>query len=276
MKKVLLLIVPLVFSLTVVTLAQGQLPKLPAEVERQEMTSEQIGQRLSDLEAELTRLRQMLEVTAEKEVREKRVRVKERVRAERQRYMLQSLVQRTVVGGYFELEFKDFDSAKARPDLGFGSFDGTSGFDLHRTILLVASDISDALSFATELEFEHGAQEIELEYAALDYKFFGGLNLRAGVVLLPLGRLNLLHDGPIRDLVTRPLVARRIIPSTYSEAGGGLFGNFSLGKALGQEALQDFHVNYELYLVNGLQGEDGGTLFISKGGGTRDARRGGL
>ncbi|MEE8448721.1 MAG: hypothetical protein V3S39_03725, partial [Thermodesulfobacteriota bacterium] len=205
-----------------------------------------------------------------------RVRVKERVRAERQRYMLQSLVQRTVVGGYFELEFEDFDSAKARPDLGFGSFDGTSRFQSQRLILLTASDITDALSFATELEFENGTREIELEYAALDYKFFGRLNLRAGAVLIPLGRLNLLHDGPIRDLVTRPLVARRIIPSTYSDVGGGLFGNFSLGKSLGQEALQDFYINYELYLVNGLQGEDGGSLFITKGGGTRSARREGL
>ena len=42
--------------------------------------------------------------------------------------------------------------------------------------------------------------------------------------LMPVGKFNLLHDSPLNDLVDRPMVSRIIIPSTWFEAGAGIYG----------------------------------------------------
>jgi hypothetical protein len=149
----------------------------------------------------------------------------------------------TSVGGYVDLEFANDFTTKAR------------SFDQHRLVPFLYSEITDRLHFGTEIEFEHGVQienadgeaegagEISVEFATLDYRFTEALNLRAGVVLSPLGRFNLVHDSPINELTDRPLVARQVIPSTLSEAGAGLFGTVYPSSAS--------LLSYELYLVNG-------------------------
>jgi hypothetical protein len=89
------------------------------------------------------------------------------------------------------------------------------------------------LHVASEIEYEHGGAvagdeetdgEIKVEFATVDLKAADALNLRAGVILSPLGRLNVFHDAPMLDLTDRPLVDRDIIPTTLSEAGVGFFG----------------------------------------------------
>ncbi|MSP62816.1 MAG: hypothetical protein EXR72_21285 [Myxococcales bacterium] len=60
---------------------------------------------------------------------------------------------------------------------------------------------------------------------------------------MPVGRFNLAHDSPRYDLVDRPLVSTRIIPSTWSDIGGGLFGALYPGR---------HKLTYEVYLLNGL------------------------
>ena len=149
----------------------------------------------------------------------------------------------TSVGGYVDLEFSNDFTTKAR------------SFDQHRLVPFLYSEITDRLHFGTEIEFEHGVQienadgtaegagEISVEFATLDYRFTEALNLRAGVVLSPLGRFNLVHDSPINELTDRPLMALQVIPSTLSEAGAGLFGTmYPSGTSL---------LSYELYVVNG-------------------------
>lgn len=155
----------------------------------------------------------------------------------------------TSVGGYVDLEFANNFTTKAR------------SFDQHRLVPFLYSEITDRLHFGTEIEFEHGVQienadgeaegagEISVEFATLDYRFTEALNLRAGVVLSPLGRFNLVHDSPINELTDRPLVARQVIPSTLSEAGAGLFGTlYPSSTSL---------LSYEAYLVNGFNEELG-------------------
>lgn len=155
----------------------------------------------------------------------------------------------TSVGGYVDLEFANNFSTNAR------------SFDQHRMVPFIYSEITDRLHFGTEIEFEHGvrienvdgraegAGEINVEFATMDYRLTEGLNLRAGVILSPLGRFNLVHDSPINDLTDRPLVSRQVIPSTLSEAGAGLFGTiYPSGNSL---------LSYELYAVNGFNAEVG-------------------
>ncbi len=138
------------------------------------------------------------------------------------------------VGGYLDLEFKADGSG--------------STFDQHRFVPFLFAEVSDRVHVASEIEFEHGGfvagdGEIKLEFATVDFRIHEALNLRGGVVLSPLGRLNVLHDAPSLDLTERPLVTREIIPSTLSESGLGFFGT-----AYPSEL---WVIDYEVYLVNG-------------------------
>jgi hypothetical protein len=42
-----------------------------------------------------------------------------------------------------------------------------------------------------EIEFEDGAREIKLEYAAIDLRIHPSLTVRGGMLLSPLGKFNL-------------------------------------------------------------------------------------
>jgi len=125
-------------------------------------------------------------------------------------------------------------------------------FDQHRFIPFIHSEVSDRIHVLAELEFEHGGLvkgkgdsdgEIKIEFAVLDIKFSEVLTYRAGVVLAPLGSFNLNHDSPLNDLTNRPLVAREIVPTTFSESGMGFYGEWYPSDA----AVLD----YEVYVVNG-------------------------
>ena len=156
--------------------------------------------------------------------------------------------------GYFDLEFRD-DKAGDKPN----------EFDHHRLILKLHSDVTEVISFAMELEIEGGGvgsgrltdSEIVLEFAELSFAIAEEFNLKAGALLVPFNRYNLLHDSPVQDLTDRPLVDRRIIPTTWSEAGIGAFGAFHWNWG---------SLDYDVVLVNGL------TDAISASGGTRGAR----
>lgn len=124
-----------------------------------------------------------------------------------------------------------------------GITDGFS-FEARRFNLFVFSSISRFVRLTAELEFEHGTAEIALETALVDIRLHSMLNIRGGILLPPLGRFNISHDSPIYDLVDRPLVSKQIIPSTYSDVGGGLYGVFHFGRS--------HQLTYEIYVVNGL------------------------
>ncbi len=98
-------------------------------------------------------------------------------------------------------------------------------------------------------------EEIKLETALVDLLLATPINLRAGILLSPLGRFNLAHDGPRYNVIDRPLVSTQIIPATLSEVGAGFFGAFYLS------AFDRF--TYEIYAVNGLS--DGVVLGSGEG-----------
>src|SRR5881296_3010579 len=181
---------------------------------------------------------------------------------------------RTTVGGYMDLQYRLFNSSSStgvgQPSTGNGS----SSFDQQRFVPFFYSDITDRLKVAAELEIEHGIRsksndgssiEVSLEFATIDYLIHEKLNFRAGIILLPVGKFNLLHDSPLNDLSDRPLVATAIIPSTLSETGAGFYGTFyptRLSK-----------LDYELYATQGFNGYDGITPQITEANGLRDARQ---
>jgi len=146
---------------------------------------------------------------------------------------------KVAVGGYIDLEF----------------FAGTrSTFTQHRFVPFIAAQISDRLHLASEIEFEYGGDEIKVEFATLDFTLVDPAIFRAGLILMPVGRFNAVHDSPAQTLTERPLVDRYVIPTTWSEAGLGFFGDLYPSENL--------LFSYELYAVNGL---DQGTVDVADG-----------
>ncbi len=126
-----------------------------------------------------------------------------------------------------------------------------NSFGQQRLVPFIFADITDRIKFATEIEIERGGTNspqgdgsIQVEFAQLDYLIDERINLRGGILLMPVGKFNLLHDSPLNDLVDRPMVSRLIVPSTWFEAGAGIYGTF-YPTALSK-------IDYELYAVNGM------------------------
>lgn len=142
---------------------------------------------------------------------------------------------RTAVGGYVEA------NALYTREEGIGP--GLS-MELRRFNIFLYSSLGSRLRFLSELEFEHGTQEIALETAIVDLRISSALVLRAGILLPPVGAFNQNHDGPRWEFVDRPLVSTEIIPSTLSEVGFGVNGRVA--------PVAGLTLTYDAYLTNGL------------------------
>lgn len=137
------------------------------------------------------------------------------------------------IGGYFEA-----NSIYSTED---GVSDGLS-FEGRRLTLIVSAPITKRIKFLSEIEFEDGGEEIDLEFAAVDVSFSPQLNLRGGIVMNPIGAYNQNHDGPKWEFVERPNEAVDLLPVTFSNPGVGLYGKFRQN---------DWIFGYEAYVTNG-------------------------
>lgn len=115
-------------------------------------------------------------------------------------------------------------------------------FQMRRLTLFVSSAISKRIKFLSEIEFEEGTKEINIEFASVDFEFAPLLNLRGGVVMNPIGSFNQNHDGPKWEFVDRPISATQMLPATWSNVGFGLYG---------KKYEKDWVYGYEVYLTNG-------------------------
>ena len=87
-------------------------------------------------------------------------------------------------------------------------------------VLYAGYKFSDQILFNSEVEFEHASTgegdeergEVSVEFAYLDFKPWKQVGIRAGMVLLPIGFLNELHEPPIFLGARRPEVEQAIIP----------------------------------------------------------------
>lgn len=137
------------------------------------------------------------------------------------------------IGGYLE--------ANSLYQVTQGVTDGVS-FQLRRLTLFFASSISRKIKFLSELEFEDGTKEINIEFAAMDLELHPLLNIRGGIFMNPIGAFNQNHDGPKWEFIDRPLSATQMLPATWSNVGFGLHGKYFK---------QQWVFAYEFYLSNG-------------------------
>ncbi len=115
-------------------------------------------------------------------------------------------------------------------------------FQMRRLTLFISSSLAKRIKFLSEIEFEDGAKEINIEFASIDIELSPLLNLRGGIVMNPIGAFNQNHDGPKWEFVDRPLSATQLLPATFSNVGFGLFG---------KKFDKDWVLAYETYLTNG-------------------------
>ncbi|NOT16030.1 MAG: porin [Methylotenera sp.] len=170
---------------------------------------------------------------------------------------IQSLVDRTTLGGYGELHYNNFSG-----DVPSGATQAKDEIDFHRFVLFFGHRFNDWISLKSELEIEHANTEnegqVELEQAYLDFNFSEKLNAKAGIFLMPLGFINETHEPPTFYGVERNQIETRIIPSTWWEAGASLYGEIATG------------VKYQAGISSSLAAENF-DKFSTKG--VREARR---
>jgi hypothetical protein len=132
------------------------------------------------------------------------------------------------VGGYGEIIYDGFDATNES-----GAASGlTDQVDVQRLVLYFGYKFDDRVVFNSEIEYEHattgeGAEdkgEVSVEFAYLDFLLTDAVNVRTGLVLVPMGFINELHEPPIFLGSRRPEVEQRLIPTTWREIGVGLFG----------------------------------------------------
>ncbi len=131
------------------------------------------------------------------------------------------------------------------------------GTELTRMNLMVSTTLRGRVNFFAEIEFEEAGEEIVVEMAQLDLYLHPAFNPRAGMLLLPLGRYNLAHDGPRNELPSRPLEAELLLGVALAHPGLGMYGRFD------RESGARF--TYEAYAVNGYQDQ----LLLDSPDGTR-------
>jgi hypothetical protein len=177
---------------------------------------------------------------------------------------LRGLMDRVQVGGYGSLRYE-----------GSTLDDQHNTFTFRRFVLTTDADIAPRLRAYMELEFERfrklelektthpndeggleveqtvegtSDSEISLEQAWLQFDVDDWLKLRAGEILVPVGRFNLNHDDNRWNLPRRSLVDRGVsvlpVPAAWGELGAGFLGDIPVGEQ-GQ-------FSYQGYVVNGL------------------------
>lgn len=164
------------------------------------------------------------------------------------------------LAGYGEIVYENF--SKNRDDGQPAS--KPDQIDFLRNVVYVGFRFNDWILFNSEIEFEHASTgkggEVSVEFGYLDLMISTGVNIRAGMVLLPLGIINEKHEPTTFFGTLRPEVERFVIPSTWRAVGVGVYG----------EAFPSFR--YRAYLIEGLNAKSFSELNGIRGGRQSGAR----
>lgn len=147
------------------------------------------------------------------------------------------------IGGYAEITYNNLEGSDTPAEL-----------DVQRLVMLFAYKFDERTQFVTEIEYEH-VEEVFVEQAFLNYNLSDGLNVRGGLMLVPMGIINEYHEPTTFNGVERPSLDNKLVPTTWREIGLGLSGRFNSAS-----------IRYQAYLMTGslsyngdyiLRGSDG-------------------
>jgi hypothetical protein len=148
---------------------------------------------------------------------------------------------RITIGGYGDFQFRQ-SSISERADGG-----GTPTFQNTRLVLGIAAVLAEKqnILFNSEIEWEFGSREIDIEQAYVEWKMRPELAFRGGIIVPALGRFNTYHDSYLNLTTIRPLINQFIVPTAYRDAGIGVRGRFKLPHKM--------KLTYQADIVNGMR-----------------------
>ena len=162
------------------------------------------------------------------------------------------------IGGYGELHYNQIIIDAGDP--------GERGeLDFHRFGILAGYRVNDLVSIQSELQLTHGMLssedngDLSVIQAYVDLRPMRELGVRAGIVPVPVGIVNLDRNPSSYHGVERTGIETWLIPTTWREAGFGVFGD------------TDFGLRYQAYALAGLR-PDG----ITGATALREARQNGV
>ncbi|MFD2517884.1 porin [Salinimicrobium flavum] len=151
-------------------------------------------------------------------------------------------------------------------EITYNQPEGDNGeLDVQRLVMLLGYQFSDRVQFFTEIEFEH-VEEVYVEQAFVNYNIASNVNLRAGLMLVPMGIINEYHEPTTFNGVERPAIAGSIVPTTWREIGLGVTGRINSAS-----------LTYQAYVFNGFKSTDAsGKGLIGGSSGLRGGRQKGI
>lgn len=164
-----------------------------------------------------------------------------------QRILNTTATNKITIGGYGQIDYNQPESEN-----------GT--LDVHRLVVLLGYKFSDRVQFVTEIEYEH-VKEVFVEQAFLSYSLNDNLNIRGGLMLVPMGIVNEFHEPTTFNGVERPNVDKSIVPSTWREIGIGVTGR-----------INEASLRYQAYIFNGFASVNG-TKVLGGSNGLRNGRQ---
>ena len=139
---------------------------------------------------------------------------------------LSGIPQGVTIGGYGEVLYNQPNNLNGE-------------LDVQRLVMLFGYKFDDRVQFVTEIEYEH-VKEVYIEQAFVNYSIANAVNIRAGLMLVPMGIVNEFHEPTTFNGVERPSMDNKIVPTTWREIGIGVSGR-----------LDGLALRYQAYLFNG-------------------------
>ena len=148
---------------------------------------------------------------------------------------------RITIGGYGDFQFRQ-SPINERADGG-----GTPTFQNTRVVLGIAAVLAEKqnIVFNSEIEYEFGSREIDVEQAYVEWRVQPEFAFRGGIIVPAIGRFNTYHDSYLNLTTIRPLVNQFIVPSAYRDVGVGIRGKLKLPRKM--------KLSYEADVVNGMR-----------------------
>lgn len=152
------------------------------------------------------------------------------------------------VGGYGEILYNQPEGANGE-------------MDVQRLVMLFGYKFDERTQFVTEIEFEH-VKEVYVEQAFLQYSLNDNINLRGGLMLVPMGIINEYHEPTTFNGVERPSMDKSIVPTTWREIGVGVAGKSN-----------ELSLRYQAYIFNGFSSLNGSSKKLGGSNGLRNGRQ---
>lgn len=161
---------------------------------------------------------------------------------------LSGIPQGVTIGGYGEILYNQPNNLNGE-------------LDVQRLVMLFGYKFDERVQFVTEIEYEH-VKEVYVEQAFVNYSIANAVNIRAGLMLVPMGIVNEFHEPTTFNGVERPSMDNKIVPTTWREIGIGVAGR-----------LDGLALRYQAYLFNGFISHDGEAGKLKGSNGLRGGRQ---